>query len=295
MDDYLKILSPEILNRTIGFQKGILEIRARTGKKLKVLMEDGEKEIDYIVTAYDVNLIVKKISQFSRYAFDEEIRNGFITVRGGHRVGLCGTCVIENGGIKTIRNISSLNIRRASEVIGCSDKVIDQIIGDSSLNNTIIISPPRCGKTTLLRDLARVLSDRFRKNVCVIDERGEIGACSEGVPQLRVGERTDVFDRCPKSSGIMLAIRSLAPDVIICDEIGTEEDMKSIIMARNAGVKIITSIHGFGIEDLIKRKVFSKVVEHKIFKKAIVMNNLRKIGDIAEIVDLNERGVGRDV
>ncbi|WBW95335.1 stage III sporulation protein AA [Oceanirhabdus sp. W0125-5] len=288
IDEFMKVLSPEIFAIVKTCVKSIQEIRVRCGKNLVVITHEGEKRFDYIVTQYDIDVIVRKISQFSRYAFNDEIKQGFITIKGGHRVGLCGSCVLEKGEIKTLRNISSLNIRRANEIIGASDKVINEIMTNDVVNNAIIISPPRCGKTTLLRDLARVISDKYKLNVCIIDERGEIGACSDGIPQLNVGSRTDVFDRCPKSKGIMLAIRSLSPDVIICDEIGTDEDMISIIMAVNSGVKIITSIHGFDVEDLYKKKVYSRIIEHKVFKRAIILNNLKKVGDITSIVDLDK-------
>ncbi len=294
IDEFMKVLSPEISEKVKSCVNSIQEIRVRCGKNLVGITHDGEKRFDYIVTPYDIDVIVKKISQFSRYAFNDEIKQGFITIKGGHRVGLCGSCVLEKGEIKTLRNISSLNIRRANEIIGSSDKVINEIITDEVINNTIIISPPRCGKTTLLRDIARVISDKYKLNVCIIDERGEIGACSDGIPQLNVGCRTDVFDRCPKSKGIMLAIRSLSPDVIVCDEIGTEEDMISIIMAVNSGVKIITSIHGFDVKDLYKKKVYSRIIEHKVFKRAIILNNLKKVGDISSIVDLDNRKEDED-
>ena len=192
-----------------------------------------------------------------------------------------------------IKDISSLNIRFCREIIGCSNKLMPYIIAGKRIINTIIISPPKCGKTTLLRDMVRNISDGISKlgldgmKVCVVDERSEIGACYSGIPQMQVGIRTDILDNCPKSKGIMLAIRSMSPDVIVCDEIGTRGDMESLLMALNCGVSIITTIHGEGIEDLHNRAVFNEIVENKVFKRAIVLSGKRGVGTIEGIYDLN--------
>jgi stage III sporulation protein AA len=168
------------------------------------------------------------------------------------------------------------------------------ILINNDVMNTIIISPPRCGKTTLIRDMARIISDgsdRYNlsgKKVCIIDERSEISGCYNGIPQMDVGLRTDVLDNCPKGEGIMMAIRSMSPEVVVCDEIGTYRDIESIIMALNSGVRLITTIHGFGIEDLYKRKVFDEIIENHVFHRAVVLSTGDGAGTIEYIYDFEK-------
>ncbi|MBU3189148.1 stage III sporulation protein AA [Clostridium bowmanii] len=274
------------------------ELRIKVNKPIFIHIGSKEKIWDYIATTEDIKYIMQRISNYSIYAFEDEIRQGYITIKGGHRVGLCGICVIENNSIKTIKDISSINIRACKEIIGCADKVIPYITYNNSVHNTIIISPPKCGKTTLLRDITRQLSkgdenkNFHGKNVSIIDERSEIAGSFKGIPQMEVGIRTDVLDNCPKSEGIMMAIRSMSPEVIVCDEIGTQKDMESILMALNSGISLITTIHGFGIEDLYKRLVFKDLVENYVFSRAIVLSNKSGIGTIECIYDFT---VGKDL
>jgi stage III sporulation protein AA len=281
------------ITENINNINGLQEIRAKVNKPLMLVSDNIEFISKYYVTAEDIKNIMHRISNYSLYAFEEEIKQGYITIRGGHRVGICGKCVMEKDVVKTIKNISSINIRICKEVIGCSNKIIGHIFKESNVFNTIIISPPRCGKTTLLRDISRNISDGMEakglkgKKVCIIDERSELAACYEGIPQKNVGIRTDVLDGCLKSEGIMMAIRSMAPEVVICDEIGTTEDMRSIVSALNCGINLITSIHGLDIEDLYKRKVFNPLLENYVFQKAIVLSNKKGICTIDYIYDFN--------
>ncbi|ABK61524.1 MULTISPECIES: stage III sporulation protein AA [Clostridium] len=263
------------------------EIRIKVNKPLIVYLENKEIILDYIIKKEDIKTILQRISNYSIYAFEEEIKQGYITIKGGHRVGICGSCVIQNETVKTIKNIASLNIRICREVLGCSNKVMPYILQGENVLNTIIISPPKCGKTTLIRDITRNLSTA-KKKVCIIDERSEIASCFEGVPQMDVGIRTDILDNCIKSQGIIMAIRSMAPEVIVCDEIGTHSDIQSIVMAMNSGVNLITTIHGFGIEDLYRRPVFNEVVENKIFNRAIILSSRNGIGTVEYIYDFNK-------
>lgn len=240
--------------------------------------------------------LIQKISNYSLYAYEEDIRQGFITIKGGHRIGIAGECVMEKGEVKTIRNISSINIRVCSEVIGCSDKLIKYIYSqkENRIFNTIIISPPKCGKTTILRDIARNISNGmnsiglYGRKVAVIDERSEIGACHFGIPQNDLGMRTDILDNCLKKEGMIMAIRSLSPEILICDEIGTKGDVEALLMAFNSGVNIITSIHGFTIEDLYKRKVFNELLDNGIIERAIVLSSRKGVGTIENIYELRE-------
>ncbi|MBU3142196.1 stage III sporulation protein AA [Clostridium sp. CF012] len=270
------------------------ELRIKVNKPIFIHIGNKEEIWDYIATTEDIKYIMQRISNYSIYAFEDEIRQGYITIKGGHRVGLCGICVIENNSIKTIKDISSINIRACKEIIGCADKVMPYITLNNSVHNTIIISPPKCGKTTLLRDISRIISQGDKnknfngKNVSIIDERSEIAGSFKGIPQMEVGIRTDVLDNCPKSQGIMMAIRSMSPDVIVCDEIGTQNDMESILMALNSGISLITTIHGFGIEDLYKRLVFKDIMENYVFSRGIVLSNKRGIGTIESIYDFTK-------
>ena len=236
--------------------------------------------------------MMQKISNYSLYAYEEDIRQGFITIKGGHRIGIAGECVMENGKVKTIRNISSVNVRIANEVIGCSDKMLQYVISNNRVYNTIIISPPKCGKTTILRDLTRNISNGvpslglYGKKVAVIDERSEIGACHFGIPQNDLGVRTDILDNCLKREGMIMAIRSLSPEVLICDEIGTKGDIEALMMAFNSGVNIITTIHGFAVEDLYKRLVFKELLDNEILERAVVLSSRRGVGTLENVYDL---------
>lgn len=273
------------------------EIRIRSDKPLVVQI--GKKEIicEYTPNKEDLKTILQRISNYSIYAFEEEIKKGYITIKGGHRIGICGRCVIEKDEVKTIKNIASLNIRICREVIGCSDSLMSFVFKNNAVINTIIISPPKCGKTTLIRDMVRNISDGINKEafigkkVCIIDERSEIGACYNGVPQLKVGLRTDILDSCPKSEGIMMAIRSMSPDVIVCDEIGTYKDMDSILFALNSGVNLITTIHGYGVEDLYSRPVFKEIIENKVFQRAIVLSCKNGAGTVECVYDFTNKSV----
>lgn len=277
--------------RLIKEYSDLQEIRIKVNKPMIIQVGKNEYVSQYKATEDDMKKILNKMSGYSIYAIEEELRQGYVTIKGGHRIGICGECVTEGLRVKTIKNVSSINIRVCKEIIGCSNKLMKNIVFRNRVFNTIIISPPKCGKTTILRDMTRNLSNGITelgltgKKISVIDERSEIGACANGVPQMNIGIRTDIMDNCPKSIGIMMAIRSMAPEIIVCDEIGTYEDMKSVLMAVNCGVNIITTIHGFGIEDLYNRDVFKDITQNNVFEKAIVLDAARSAGSIDYIYD----------
>jgi stage III sporulation protein AA len=271
------------------------ELRIKIDKPVIFVSNNKEYIGKYKATTEDLKILIQRISNYSVYAFEEEIKQGYITIKGGHRVGICGKCVLENNTIKTIKNISSINLRICREVIGCSNTLMKYLLEEHQILNSIIISPPKCGKTTLLRDIARNISNGIEymdftgRKVCIIDERSELAACFEGVPQMDVGLRTDVLDGCMKSEGIMMAIRSMSPEVIICDEIGAYKDMESIIAALNSGINLITSIHGFGVEDIYERKVFKDVIDNNVFNRAIVLSTRKGICTVDYIYDFKEK------
>ena len=239
-----------------------------------------------------------KISNYSLYAFEEEIKQGYITLKGGHRIGLAGECVISNGEVRTIKNISSLNIRISREVVGSSDKVMKLITNNNRVYNTLIVSPPKCGKTTILKDIARNISNGMYKislsgkKVVIVDERSEIAACYNGIPQMNVGIRADILDNCLKKSGMIMAIRSLSPEVLVCDEIGTKGDLEALNMAFNCGVNIIATVHGYDINDVYGRAVFKDLIDNCILERIILLSNRKGAGTIEKIYKVNrEKGL----
>ena len=224
------------------------------------------------------------ISDNSVYAVNEKMSSGFITISGGHRAGICGTAVMKDGKISTLKDISSINIRINREIKGVSNKIINDIIKNGVVQNTLIISPPRCGKTTLLRDVARVLGEIYK--VSIIDERSEIAASYNGVPQNKIGKLSDVLDSCPKEIGIPLVIRSMAPQIIITDEIGNESDVKAINYAISSGVNIIASAHGRNAYDVIRKTGFENLKNY--FDTFITLTNVGGTGSIESVLTRDE-------
>lgn len=292
MDDgIIKLFPPRVLECLGEYLRDntLQEIRLKIEKPIIITLSKGEVVLSYILSREDIKYILQRISNYSLYAYEEEIRQGFITIRGGHRVGLAGECVMENGKVKTIRNISSLNIRICREILGCSKKVMKYIASNNKVLNTLIISPPKCGKTTILRDIARNLSDGGKK-VSIIDERSEIAASYLGIPQMKVGIRTDVLDNCLKSEGLIMAIRSLSPEIIICDEIGTLKDIEALIMAFNSGVNIIVTLHGESLDDLTNRSVFNELLENNVIERVILLSNKEGVGTIDGVYSMSKGG-----
>ena len=287
-DEILRVLPLKISSEIRGYFQSdkIQEIRIKVGKPIILNSFKGERILKYTVTAEDIKQILVKISNYSLYAYEEEIKQGYITIKGGHRIGIAGECVIVGGIIRTIKNISSLNIRICREVIGSSNEVMKYIVKNNRIYNTLIVAPPKCGKTTILRDIARNISYGMNiinlsgKKVSIIDERSEIAACFNGVPQMDVGVRTDVLDNCLKREGMLMAIRSLSPEVLICDEIGTKGDIEALLMAFNSGVNVVVTLHGFSIDDIYKRKVFKELLDNSILDRIVILSNKNGVGTI---------------
>ena len=250
----------------------------------------------YIVTKQDIEETFQIICRYSVHSFIDDIKKGFITLRGGHRVGIVGKVIVEDEQVKNIKHISSLNIRISREIKGCAEKVLPYVIKNKTqINNTIIISPPQCGKTTLLRDIVRNLSNGNKTygfdgaKVALIDERNEIGGSYLGVPQLDVGIRTDIMETCPKDLGIIMVLRSMSPDIIVTDEIGDEKEVKALYTALNGGVSLITTVHGDSIEDVKNRRELKNLLEGDLFRKAIILSSKKGPGTVEKIYDLKEK------
>lgn len=261
--------------------KQIEEIRMRCNQRGMIIYADEEKTLTKIITKDDLKNTLNRLIKFSYYAYEEDLAKGFITISGGHRVGICGKAVVSNSQPILIKEISSMNIRFAKEIKGCANRLIPRLISNNKPVNTLIVSPPGCGKTTLLRDIARNLSLRKIK-VAICDERSEIAGMYNSIPSFDLGPRTDILDGCEKIYGIPMLIRSMSPDVIITDEIGKKGDFEIIEQCENTGVNLITSIHGTSEEDL-KRSLIWPLVNKKIFKNIIYLSKDDGPGTIKEI------------
>ena len=256
-------------------------IRIKTGYPAVLT---GEEELipfpGEIIKKEDAEAVVSAATENSLYAYMDEIRNGYITVRGGHRLGICGSAVYENGKIKTVKNISGINIRIAREVIGAADGVLSRI-AENGIQSTLIISPPGGGKTTLLRDIARSLGNRKGMRPVVIDSRWEIAAGHNGSFGCDVGARTFVLCGYKKKEGFSHAVRALSPNVILCDEIGSSEDAEMIRDAALCGVSVIATAHGRDIEDIKRRSGLNETVG-RTFRAAVLLDK-RRITKITEL------------
>ena len=247
------------------------EIRIRAGRPVTVLCGNREYISGRVTDGAQVNEILAYLSSYSLYAYEDEIRQGFLSLPGGHRVGLSGRTVLESRKIKTITEISSLNIRFAHEIRGCADGLLPHLWENGRLLHTLIVSAPGRGKTTLLRDCIRQISNGSPYNggmtVGVVDERSEIAGSFRGVPGNDVGMRTDVLDGCPKAEGMMMLIRSMSPKVIAVDEIGSSDELAALMTAMHCGCVLLATVHGSSMEELRKKPVLKDMMELKMFER----------------------------
>lgn len=282
-----------------GQQEALNEIRLRVGRPVILQLREGEwglgsegpckVEKGEIVSQKDIMDLIHAMSGFSLYAIEDEMRQGYLTLEGGHRVGLVGKAVIENDQIKTLKYISGMNIRIAHEVIGCSERLMPYLVTREGVSHTLIISPPGCGKTTLLRDIVRQLSEGYHGygpfNVGVVDERSEIAACYMGIPQNHVGMRTDVLDGCPKVEGMRMLLRAMGPEVVAVDEIGKSEDCIALREMLSAGVAIICTAHGKDEKECLRRPLLKEMLEEGLFERVIVLSSRQGPCTIEAILD----------
>lgn len=250
------------------------EFRLRVGRQMSITMPEGEMAVSgcKMITSNDLRSVLEIATQASAHTALEHVRNGFVTVRGGHRLGICGTAVLKDGAIHNLRCISSLNIRIAKQIPGLGNDLVHRIRRQSKLPSVLVLAPPGAGKTTILRDLIRGLSSGVGGRplrVGVVDERGELAAFWDGVPQLDVGQHTDVMDGCGKAEGLMMLLRGMNPQVLAVDEITAPNDVEAMGTASGCGVSLLATAHGRSVDDLRRRPLYAELIQKQIFQKIL--------------------------
>ena len=274
----------------------VSEIRLRVGEPIRLRYGLAEVTLsrEVMITAMQLDSIVSACCRHSRYAMESELKNGYITIFGGHRVGMAGQAVVVCGEVKMLKHIHSLAIRIARAVVGCADKVLPYVWKAGRVQSTLIVAPPYCGKTTILRDLVRQLSDGDERSgrggiiVGLADERSEIAGAYQGIPRLHVGTRTEVIDGAPKSSAMMMLIRAMSPAVIVTDELGRKEDMTAIEEAVHAGIAVIATLHGTCLADVLSR--MNKTIREvfALFSRIIFLDNQPNMGTIRAVIGYDD-------
>ena len=293
--EYFPFTIKEILEKEVLKEEEFLEeIRIRAGKPIILKFNKKEKNIRYLVTREDVLKILQLVCENSIYSYQHQIAEGFVTIKGGHRVGISGSCVVQDGKVININYINSLNFRIARQMIGASKEILKYILNFERKNvrNTLIVSSPGAGKTTILKDIAKQISSGIKEsnfeslNTGIVDERGEIAALYKGVPQNDLGIKVDVIDNVSKGIGMKMLVRSMTPQVIIADEIGTPEDVDAINYAMCSGCKGVFSAHGECMEDLYLNNFIKELIIGHVFEIIVFLDSNKK-GNIKEIYNFD--------
>ena len=284
-----------------SFLEKVCEIRLRADRPLSLIRFDGIYYLSlsgrvtsipanelFIVSINDIKESFQRICEYSVYSYSKDIQQGFITVGGGSRAGIYGTAVYEQDKMSNIRNISGINLRIARQIKGCADELI-RLTQSDSLRSILLCGAPSTGKTTMLRDYSRQISDSRLKKVAVVDERGEIAAVSKGIAGNDVGINTDILDGYIKSDGIMQAVRTLSPDIIVCDEIGSSEDVRAVTAGVNSGVKFAAAVHAGNDSELMYKKNIIKLIRSGAFDKIVFLKSgspcmIERVYDAEELI-----------
>ena len=270
--------------------EGMQEIRLRCGQPVLLKEEKRMHMLEGKLSAAEIRETISLLSGYSLYAFEEELRQGYLTLEGGHRVGFCGKAVMEDGKIRTLKQINALNIRVAKEQWGWGEAFLPYLLEGDRFYHTLIVSPPGCGKTTLLRDLIRCLSER-KWAVGVVDERGEIAPLRDGVPQMDVGPCTDVLEGCPKAKGMVMLLRSMSPDIIAVDELGAQEDIAAVYEVLHCGVGLMATAHGHSFSDLERR--LKPLMQERIFERYIFLSGRKGTGTLEAVLNRNGETISK--
>lgn len=279
LDQVAAVLPAHLADRLEGLRAEemltVEELRLRRGYPMTALLPRGECPLGgEPVSERDLREVLERASQASAHTVLEQVRNGFVTLRGGHRIGLCGTVTRKDGETTALRYLSSLSIRVARAVEGQAAKLMPKLIENGAFISTLLLGPPGSGKTTLLRELIRTLSDGHGvppHRVGVADERGEIAALWQGRAQFRVGRQTDVLDGCPKAEGLSILLRGMNPQVLAVDEITHPDDVTAIVEAAGCGVALLATAHGGDVADLQRRPVYRTLLNEGVFRRAVVL------------------------
>ena len=250
------------------------EFRLRAGRCMSVLLPEGERSLEAIVTSEELETLCDIAAEFSRYASMETLKQGFLPVRGGFRVGLCGSAVMKDGAVTNLKQISSAVIRISREQRGIARDIAPRLFREGRFCSTLLLSPPGGGKTTLLRDLVRQLSGGEGvppQRIALMDERGEVAVMYRGQPQMDVGPRTDVLDGCPKALAIPMALRAMNPQIIAVDEITVREDLQAMAQAAGCGVALLATIHAASVAELEQKPLYRELLANRVFQRAVLI------------------------
>ncbi len=283
LNPFVKYFPPALIEKILIMgTENLQEIRLVAGKNCIVQKNGVLYDTKIGLGSGDIRKVVDSMCRGSVFAMQTSLVDGFIPLAGGHRAGVCGRTVTENGKITHMTDISAVCIRISKEVKGASDGIIEYVFYKGKVYNTLIISPPGCGKTTVLRDIARQIGNCLK--VCIADERSEIAAMKDNVPSYDVGNYTAVMDGVPKAEGIRMMLRTMAPDVIVTDETGSEEENRAISEIVNCGVKIITTAHGYSEKDVEKRNYIGNLIKGGAFERIIVLSNRCGVATVEKII-----------
>lgn len=274
--EYFPIEIGQLIQNNIGQSEmnELEEIRIRVSKPIILKLANREKIINYKVSTQDILKILENITENSLYSYQKQICSGYISLKGGHRVGITGNVVMEDEKVININYIYSLNFRIAKQVLGAAEYIKQKVIENNNIYNTLIVSPPGAGKTTILRDLIRQISKN--KTIGVVDERGEIAAMYKNEPQNDMGLKVDILSNVSKDIGIRMLVRSMAPDIICADEIGTKNDVEAIKYAVTSGVKGIFTAHGNNIESIKNSPILKELIEIKLIDRIIFLDKYNR-------------------